>query len=78
MATALTRRRLFATAGVMSGGIALAACGAVPAAAPPAEDEAPAAEEAAPAPAEPVTISFWAASVFATADHPASTIVERF
>ncbi len=78
MATLVSRRRLFATAGVMSGGIVLAACGAVPAAAPPAEDEAPAAEEAAPAPAEPVTISFWAASVFATADHPASSIVERF
>ena len=78
MATPITRRRSLATAGVMSGGIVLAACGAVPATAPTSQGDAPAAQESAPESAEPVTISYWAYRGFATPDGHGYAIVEKF
>lgn len=78
MATKVTRRRLFAATGGLGGAIALAACGAVPATAPSTEGEAPAAQESEPASAEPVTISYWAYSGFATPDGLGYNIVQRF
>ena len=74
----VTRRRLFAATGVMSGGIVLAACGAVPATAPTSEGDAPAAQESVPESAEPVTISYWAYGGFATPGGHGYAITEAF
>ena len=54
MAALVARRGLFAATGVMSGGIVLAACGAVPATALTTGDDAPAAQESEPESAEPM------------------------
>ena len=75
-ATLVTLRGLFAATGVMSGGIVLAACGAVPATAPLSEGEAPAAQESAPEFAKPTSVRYWAYSGFATPDGHGYGIVE--
>ena len=62
----------------MRGGIVLAACGAVPATALTTGGDAPAAQESEPESAEPVTISYWAYSGFATPDGHGYAIIEAF
>ena len=74
----VARRRLFAASGVMSGGIVLAACGAVLVTVPTTGDDAPAAQESEPESAEPVTISYWAYGGFATPGGHGYAIIEAF